>query len=166
MPWEDCGRKRAHRLHGLLCEASNSRRFISQEAGSPDSEGNLFKDGVWCGRWLRVKAAQPRACTLTSFPPPSSQMTTSFCGSSSAGRPRPGTCPPAGRTAGSLPRMRPGWWTAVPSARACLFTKNSVSSVGTLFRTVQVIYFFFVIQRIHPLGGNLSLLCKLYNLLA
>ena len=47
-----------------------------------------------------------------------------------------------------------------------MFTKNSVSSVGTLFRTVQVIYFFFVIQRIHPLGGNLSLLCKLYNLLA
>ena len=51
----------AHGLHGLHCEVLNARRFISQETGSPDSEGNLFKDGslVWA-------VAEREGCTASS----------------------------------------------------------------------------------------------------
>lgn len=63
-------------------------------------------------------ARQPPCPHTQPSPSSSSQTTTSFSGSSLAGPPRPGTCPPAGRTAASSPRTRPGWWTAAPNAPA------------------------------------------------
>lgn len=65
--------------------------------------------------WSPAGAALIRTYTGPGF---SSLATTSSSGSSSVAPRRRGMCQLAGRTAGSSQKMKPGWWTAAPSAPA------------------------------------------------
>lgn len=99
------------------CEGSrDSPSWAAGPHGLPPWGSELqWGDTLPSGAWPLIAACS----RLSSHPAPiSSRATTSTSGSSSAAPRRRGTCLRAGRTAGSSQKMKPGWWTAAPSAPA------------------------------------------------